>query len=136
MTLFKFVTSRRSADKKKGKEDTTRGGHLFGITPLQQRSRTRSHPGSLPGGIRGPTHTKGGEKDTEPMMTMMASERVKLPVTVPANWSDYTVLSLSAYYLRILHAPRAYIQICKSKERKKNSNNNKYPMGIGPFISI
>lgn len=91
MTLFKFVTSR-----KKREEDTTRG-HLLGTTV---RCRGRVYgltPEVCQEGSAG-RHTKEGEKDTGPMMT---SERVKLPVTVPANWSDYTVLSLSAYYLCI-----------------------------------
>jgi hypothetical protein len=68
-------------------------------------------------GIRGLTYTKRGEKDTGPMMMMMASERVKLPVTVPANWSDYTVLSLSVYYLRT--ARTASVNTNMQIEKKK-----------------
>lgn len=100
--------------------------------------------GGAEGASRCTGHKRGrkghGARATTTTTTVMAGERVKLPVTnsaVPtANWSDYTqirtyarthiILSSGSHYLRT-HIITLYIRVCvcvcKSKKKEKKTKN-------------
>lgn len=100
--------------------------------------------GGAEGASRCTGHKRGrkghGARATTTTTTVMAGERVKLPVTnsaVPtANWSDYTqirtyarthiILSSGSHYLRT-HIITLYIRVCVCvcKSKKKEKKNKK-----------